>query len=757
MPLLIEEVAYEQWHHMLFARFLAENDLLIHPEHRVPVSLGEVDELAREEGESDHWLLAARYAERMLPGIFRTDDPSAQVRFAPDQRQALERLLAELPPEVFTADDALGWVYQFWQTKRKKEVNASGRKIGGADIAPVTQLFTEPYMVRFLLENSLGAWWVSRHPESPLREQWEYLRFRDDGTPAAGTFEGWPETAAEVSVMDPCCGSGHFLVVAADMLRQMRMEEEGLSEAEAGDAVLRDNLFGLELDPRCTQIAAFAVAFDAWRHGGYRELPVPNIACSGIAVRGQLENWTRLAGGDPNLVHALTRLYELFKDAPDLGSLIDPTALSTGGMFDVDPDTLLPLLEKALAKETDDPAAAVFGAAAEGAAKAARLLAGKYWLVATNPPFLGRNKFGPATHAVTERSFGPARHELAGAFQLRALAMSAAGGSTALVLPQNLLYQSRSRSLRDLLLREGAFSLAAGLGSGAFSSISGEVVTACLVILASSSGNPDHSYGVIAEGTRGTGKIEQLQRGRVEPRSTKAVLADRDRLILAPDVGASPRLEDFAISAQGLATSDDAQFTRSFFEFAVIPVGWDRLQGPVAGSMLWGGCDLLLCWEDGRGRYRDYAMRLKAAGRLGGWRSGASAWGKEGALVSRIGMWATGYSGAKFPSSAIAVVPRDPVNRAAIRAFVGSGEFRAAVRSMDPKLAVTNTALTKVPFDLEHWTKVADEQYPNGLPEPHSDDPTQWLFKGHPKGLRGSAAGGGGAPARLSLARPGGR
>ena len=228
LPLLIEEVAYEQWHHMLFARFLAENDLLIHPEHGVAVSLAEVAELAREAGESDPWLLAARYAERMLPGIFRTDDPSAQVSFAPDQRQALERILTELPATVFTADDALGWVYQFWQTKRKKEVNASGRKIGGADIAPVTQLFTEHYMVRFLLENSLGAWWVSRHPESPLREQWEYLRFRDDGTPAAGTFEGWPDRAAEVTVMDPCCGSGHFLVVAADMLRQMRMEEEGL-------------------------------------------------------------------------------------------------------------------------------------------------------------------------------------------------------------------------------------------------------------------------------------------------------------------------------------------------------------------------------------------------------------------------------------------------------------------------------------------------------------------------------------------------
>ena len=101
--------------------------------------------------------------------------------------------------------------------------------------------------------------------------------------------------------MDPCCGSGHFLVAAFEMLRDMRMEEEGLSETQAADAVLRDNIFGLEIDSRCTQIAAFALAFAAWKVGGYRQLPVPNIACSGIAVTGQLETWTKLAGDDVNL------------------------------------------------------------------------------------------------------------------------------------------------------------------------------------------------------------------------------------------------------------------------------------------------------------------------------------------------------------------------------------------------------------------------------------------------------------------------
>src|SRR5690606_31701395 len=202
-------------------------------------------------------------------------------------------------------------------------------------------------------------------------------------------------TAAEVTVMDPCCGSGHFLVAAADMLRKMRMEEEGLTEAQASAAVLQDNLFGLELDPRCTQIAVFALAFDAWKHGlrppaaGGASV-LPNVACSGLSVGGQLSDWTKLAGDDTNLRLTLERLYELFKEAPELGSLINPTAMPVRDrMFLNDYAEVASLVEAALAKGGHDPAAAVFGADAKGAARAAGLLAGRYTLTATNPPYRG--------------------------------------------------------------------------------------------------------------------------------------------------------------------------------------------------------------------------------------------------------------------------------------------------------------------------------------------------------------------------------
>jgi hypothetical protein len=160
---LAQELAYEHWHRMLFARFLAENHLLMHPDG-VAVSLEECEELAKdaEPPAPNGFVLAARYASTMLPQIFRTDDVLLEIEFAPEQRLKLEKLLVSLPRQTFLADDSLGWVYQFWQSKKKEEVNKSGDKIDGRTLSAVTQLFTEHYMVEFLLHNTIGAWWCAR-------------------------------------------------------------------------------------------------------------------------------------------------------------------------------------------------------------------------------------------------------------------------------------------------------------------------------------------------------------------------------------------------------------------------------------------------------------------------------------------------------------------------------------------------------------------------------------------------------------------
>ena len=157
---LVQECAYEQWHRMIFVRFLAENEFLKDPDYNQRVELqgeGGLFDLA-DEFKTDPWVLGGQFASAALPAIFRKDDPLLEVKLSQESQRALNDLLSSLPPEVFTADDSLGWVYQFWQSEEKDRVNASGDKIDGRSIPAVTQLFTEHYMVLFLLHNTLGAW-----------------------------------------------------------------------------------------------------------------------------------------------------------------------------------------------------------------------------------------------------------------------------------------------------------------------------------------------------------------------------------------------------------------------------------------------------------------------------------------------------------------------------------------------------------------------------------------------------------------------
>ncbi|MBN1166071.1 MAG: hypothetical protein JXA44_02960 [Methanospirillaceae archaeon] len=338
---LLEEVAYEHWHRMLFARFLAENNLLMYPDPTgpVPVTLEECEDLAADEGAKNGWELASRYASKMLPQIFRPDSPVFELILPPEYQHELERLVGGLAPDVFTVSDSLEWVYQYWQAKRKDEVNKSGVKIGARELPSQTQFFTEPYMVSILLDNSLGAWWAARRSseedltsastKDDLRAKASlpglpipYLRFIQDEngrwTPAAGTFDAWPEHLSELKTLDPCCGSGHFLVAALQMLVPIRMEMERLSAKEAVDAVISENLYGLEIDQRCVELAAFALAMTAWTYpdaGGYRELPELAIACSGLAISAKKEDWISLAGGDQDLEYVLDCLYEQFSQA----------------------------------------------------------------------------------------------------------------------------------------------------------------------------------------------------------------------------------------------------------------------------------------------------------------------------------------------------------------------------------------------------------------------------------------------------------
>jgi N-6 DNA Methylase len=756
---LVEKLAYDQWHRLLFARFLLENNLLISPEHQVSVTLDDCEELAPSLGLKDAWAVAASFATNELPEIFRSDDPAGAVELPVEGRHPLNQLVTGLPVEVFTASDSLGWCYQFWQGERKDEVNAAGSKIGADELPAVTQLFTEDYMVDFLLDNTLGAWHAGKvlatHPtlaeaaqtEEELRHAvalpgcpWKYLRFirAENGkwAPAAGTFDGWPKTAEELKCLDPCMGSAHFVVAMFERLVALRMAEEKTDEAAAVPGVIRDNLFGLEIDPRCTQIGAFNLALAAWRRVGHCALPPMNLACSGLAPNARKEDWLKLAGDNNRLQRGMERLHALFKDAPVLGSLINPR-LGAEDMFVADYHELQPLLEKALAREIKDDTAHEMAVTARGLAKAAEILTDQFTLVATNVPYLGRGKQDEVLKDHCERVHPAAKADLATCFVERCSHFSAPGGSIVLVTPQNWLFLGTYRRLRESLIKSARWTAVVKLGSNAFQDMNWWAATTALICI--SEGAPDKDqqiFGIDVSKTKAQqDKALGLASKELAIARQKVQLSNPDARINLEAREQKTLLMQYASGVQGLATHDDPRFACVFWEFSSISHPWECLAGTVEESRFYGGRTYLFKWGGGDGEYKENALALKAEGRLGGWKSGKEAWGKRGVSVSQMrNLPCTLYTGEFFDHSAAAIVPQDLSNVASVWCFCSSPEFCAEVRKIDQAVKVTNASLVKVPFDLSHWQKVAAEKYPHGLPKPFSSDPTQWLFNGHPKG-----------------------
>jgi len=739
---LQDAASYEIWHRMLFGRFLAERGLLIHPELGAAMSVAELRDLAKEEGAADEWALAESYAAPGLPGVFKPDDPVMALPIAPEFSKRLRGMLNGLPEEVFTADDSLGWTYQFWRASEKDAVNAAGGKIGAAELPAVTQLFTESYMVKFLLHNTLGAWWalkiIAGDPdlardaadENALREAcaipgvtWDYLRFvRDEGgkgpwRPAASVFPEWPTRAAEITYCDPCCGSGHFLVEAFSILAALRQKEEMLSPAEAAVAVLRDNLHGLELDGRCVQIAAFNVALAAWKLAGTPiALPSPHVAWVGASPPMSRVDMAALADGDLSLKRALERLYDQFTQASFLGSLLE---IGAQDLLDAD---LRDRGDLALAKlRSAEPERAEGAVAARGLIEASELLARRYSLIATNVPFLGRGKQSTELAEFISRTTPEAKTDLATAMLHHIGQMLMKGGLAASVTPQSWLFLGGYTAFRDKFLQTTELVIVAGLGSRAFETISGEVVNTALVIFRNM--RPDRNTKFIGldanSQTDASSKAITLENGLTQLVGQAGQRRNPDMRIVLAETSDLELLAKRASAFQGIKTGDDERLRRRWWEILVVSSPWRFLQTTVDQSVPYGGCCLMVNWSD------DGALLAR--------RQGLGAFGKGGILVSQMGgLPVSIYTGEAFDSNVSPIIPRSAGDLDALWAFCSSSEFLKEIRKFDQSLKVTNSALVKVPFDRLVWAGAAAKEYPAGLPEPYSDDPTQWLFHGHP-------------------------
>ena len=207
-------------------------------------------------------------------------------------------------------------------------------------------------------------------------------------------------------------------------------------------------------------------------------------------------------------------------------------------------------------------------------------------------------------------------------------------------------------------------------------------------------------------------------------------LKNPDSVVLMRPLPPHRPLSSYASSYHGISTTDYARFGRVFWELMNIGNGWIFQQSTVRATTPFGGRENVLLWERGLGQLNE--LRKTGVPIVV---TGLDAWGRHGVAVSQTGrIPVTSYRGESFDDNTSILIPKDTRLLPAVYSFCTSGSYGQLLRVLDQSLKITYPTLVKVPFDLDHWKKVAAAEYPNGLPEPYSDDPTQWIYHGDPCG-----------------------
>lgn len=455
---------------------------------------------------------------------------------------------AKATDDVFTAPDAAGWAYQYWNTEEKDRVFENARppkraKIAGADIIPATCIYTEPYMVKFLVQNSLGAMWMGMRPASRLCDAWEYFVRDADRAPVTN------KAVREITFLDPACGSGHFLIEAFDLFFEMYREERELRDPAAiCAAILEHNLFGIDIDERAVQIAAFALVMKAKEKATDFVPRRVNLVATNIrlpATKETLDAFLRKHPEDLQLRPALLAIFEGLAHADELGALLqleEPVEKELRALRAKYEAAGSPAEQKALWAEFQKPiqgklpigvasyeewneralarirehfdadarssnlGAAFFGEAGAKGVSLVDVLSRRYHVVAANPPYMGSKNMGPVLRKHVERHFAQGKGDLYAAFMLRCLELAVPSGRVAMVTQQSWMFQRSYSDLRAMeeeklrkaprafrgVLRETTIETLAHLGPRAFAEIGGEVVNTTLFVFSRAAPRSQH-------------------------------------------------------------------------------------------------------------------------------------------------------------------------------------------------------------------------------------------------------------------------
>lgn len=400
-----------------------------------------------------------------LPGVFEgaSCDLLPKGLLARGEHNVIQHLVEDVPEDSWEDVEALGWAYQFYNSERKDDFFKSKRKAAAEDIAPATQLFTPDWIVRYMVQNSLGRLWMLNNPESPLKQRMEFYIEPDAGHEDFLSVSG-PE---EITFCDPACGSGHILVYAFQLLTEM-YRERGWRDRDIARSILEKNLSGYEIDPRAAQIAQTALCMEALsldRRWLSRGVAADVRVLGNIQIdRDALDPASALREA-PQLIDALGHLGEI-------GSLFEPS-----------PDDLGALKAELMHALSGDLFVAKAQDGVKDAHDACEALSRRFDVVVANPPYMGSSSFNPFVAKWIKKRYPDSCRDLCTAFIERGYGLAKERGYAAMVTMQSWMFLGSFERMRERMIERSGIVSMAHIGPRAFDAIGGEVVNVTAAVL----------------------------------------------------------------------------------------------------------------------------------------------------------------------------------------------------------------------------------------------------------------------------------
>lgn len=431
-----------------------------------PVRIAELKQVG-EDGPLFRYLFLAQCAELSgcLPGVFQPVDACMALLLPANLMDAdgvIGRMVGDIPEEDWENVLLLGWMYQYYNAERKAEVDAAvkkGAKVQTNDLAPKTQLFTPDWIVRYMVDNSLGRLWMLNNPQSPLREQMAYY-IESDTEHEDFIHISSPE---DITFCDPACGSAHILAYAFELLVQMYLER-GYPEREIPELILTKNLYGMEIDPRAGQFASLVLAMCSREHDRRffkRGVSANILTLKPVAFEvGDLPEGCTLAKKRA-LLDALAHLDEvgslLVPDSADIAAISEAIELCGGLQSGLFAGNTQEKLKDALAD--------------------CEALSSKFSCVVANPPYLGSSAFDPFMSKWIKKNYADVKSDLCTCFISRIFSLTEEAGLAGLATSNSWMFLSSYENLRQKLVATKTIDSLVQLSVHGFHGIAAQVCT----------------------------------------------------------------------------------------------------------------------------------------------------------------------------------------------------------------------------------------------------------------------------------------